>query len=117
MPDFKPTPTYKIEFDPLWPAQRWIMVINCATKTSGLNDGSSSDTGWLQGRTIASVAAITAPTGMTNNTDSNTTTTITIDMTAGAAVGDFEWDVVVTLSTGEIMPIAVFISIRDNGSN
>jgi len=117
MPDLKPTPNHKIEFDPLWPVQRWIYVVNCATKTSGLNDGSSSDTGWLQSRTITGVSTITPPTGITLNAQSNTTTTITIDITPTTGQADYEIDMVTTLDTLETMPITVFISVRDNGTN
>ena len=114
MPDIKPN--LLIEFEPMNKADRTIYVINGATKTSGLNDGSVSDTGWLQSRTISSVATITAPSGMTKNSQSNTTTTITIDVTS-TVVGYYEWDIAATLSTGEIKNLTVIIPVRDPGSN
>ena len=114
MPDLKPN--LLIEFEPMNKADRTIFVINGATKTSGLNDASTSDTGWLQSRTISSVGTITAPTGMTKNSQSATTTTITLDVTSIAA-GDFEWDIAATLSTGEIKNLTVIIPVRDPGSN
>ena len=111
MPDLKPN--LLIEFEPMNKADRTIYVINGAA-----SDGTnlSGGTGWLQSRTISSVGTITAPTGMTKNSQSATTTTITLDVTSVAA-GDFEWDIAATLSTGEIKNLTVIIPVRDPGSN
>lgn len=115
MPNIKPNEL--IEFDQMNPNARTIFTYNAATATSGLNDGSASDTGWLQGRTIASVAAIVAPTGMTLNSQDNTTKTITIDVSSSSTESRFEWDISVTLNTGEIQPLTVIIPVVDVGNN
>lgn len=115
MPDVKPN--VRIDFEPMNLSDRTIFTINGATASSGLNDGSASDTGWLRGRTISSVGTITAPTGMTKNSQSYTTKTISLDVTSSTTTGDFEWDIQVTLSTSEIKNLTVIIPVRDPGSN
>jgi len=45
---------------------------NWATKDSYLNDGSASDTGWLQGDTITT-STVTVESGLTLDSDSNNT--------------------------------------------
>ena len=111
MPDLKPN--LLIEFEPMNKADRTIYVINGAA-----SDGTnlSGGTGWLQSRTISSVGTITPPTGMTLNSQSATTLAITIDVTS-STVGDFEFDIAATLSTGEIKNLTVAIPVRDPGSN
>ena len=57
--------------------------INWAS-SDGTNDGSSSDTGWLQGDTI-STATFTVDSGITKDSESNTTTTATVWLSGGTA--------------------------------
>lgn len=58
-------------------------VINWASE-DGTNDGSDSDTGWLQGDTI-SASTWDVPTGITVDTESNTTKVAKIVLSAGSA--------------------------------
>lgn len=50
----------------------------------GTNDGSSSDKGWLQGDTISSYT-ITAESGITVDSDSNTTKIVIVWLSGGTA--------------------------------
>lgn len=58
-------------------------TVNWASE-DGTNDGSSSDTGWLQGDTITA-STWTVPAGLTRVSDSNTDTTATIFISGGTA--------------------------------
>jgi len=61
--------------------------INWATKDSYLNDGSASDTGWLEGDTIATSAwSVTGPDALlVIDSDTNNTTTTTVVLSGGTA--------------------------------
>ena len=106
----------RIYVEPMQISHRRKYTLNLAS-ADGTNDASTSDTGFLQSRTISSVATITAPTGMTKNSQANDTTTITLDVSSGTSEGDYEWDITVTLSTSETQPFTVIIPVRDPGSN
>jgi hypothetical protein len=100
-----------IELEAKHPATRRIYTINLAS-SSGLNDASSSDTGFLQGRTIASIA-VTTPAGITLNSSSNTTKTFTLEISGGTVNTRYEFDIAVTLSTAEIENVTVVIPVKD----
>lgn len=110
----------KVEMPAKHPATSRLYTVNMATAVSGLNDGSSSDTGFLQGRTIASISVGTpSPSGgLTIAASANDTKTFTLTTGANGDDGkDYEIDVLVTLSTGLVENVTIFIPVRDPGNN
>ncbi len=104
-----------IEIEAKHPLARRVYTINLAS-ADGTNDGSSSDTGFLQGRTISGIVVDT-PSGVTLEASSNTTTTFTLDISGGTANTRPEFDVLVTLSTSEIENVTIILPIIDVGSD
>lgn len=105
-----------IEIEEKHPSTRRAYTINLAS-ADGINDGSSSDIGFLQGRTISSIS-IDMPASLTLEASSNTTTTITLDISGGVTTTPRpEIDVLVTLSTNEIENITIILPIVDVGSD
>lgn len=105
-----------VEFPHKHPGATRALTVNMASP-DGTNDGSSNDTGFLRSRTISSTVS-TEPGGITlADTGDYTTKTFTLTVSGGTANNDYEFDVTVTLSTGEIEPVTVVIPVRDPGSN
>jgi hypothetical protein len=87
-------------------------TVNLAS-SDGTNDASTSDTGFLQSRTISSIAvAASVPTGLTIDSSSNTTLAFTLNLSGGSQGKDYTIDVDVTLSTSFIEPVVVQIPVR-----
>jgi hypothetical protein len=84
-------------------------VINLASE-DGTNDASGTDTGFLQSRTISSIA-VTAPTGITLDSSTNTTKQFTLNVSGGTDGEPYEFQIDVTLSTGMIEPVIVRIPV------
>jgi len=61
---------------------------NWATEDSYLNDGSDSDTGWLQGETIAA-SSVTVEDGITLDSTSFTDVRVLVKLTGGTAGVDY----------------------------
>ena len=97
------------------PSGRRNYIVNMASP-DGTNDASTSDTGFLQSRTISSIS-VTTPSGITLESSSNTTTTFTLEASGGSNDTDYEFDIDVTLSTSEIEPVTVIIPVKDPGRN
>jgi hypothetical protein len=76
---------------------------NWASK-DGTNDGTASDTGWLQGLTIASSTWSISGTdgGLTSTFDDNSTTQTSITLTGGTLHGVYEVTNRMTASDGQI---------------
>jgi hypothetical protein len=104
-----------IELEQKDPLTRRIYTINLASP-DGTNDGGASDTGFLQSRTISSVA-VTTPSGITLVASSNTTLLFTLTISGGTADTRYEFDVLVTLSTAEVENITIIVPVVDVGSN
>lgn len=85
-------------------------TINLAS-TDGTNDGSATDTGFLQGDTISSIA-FTTPAGITKDSDSNTTTAITLTVSGGTAGTPYPFEVDVTLASGDIEVLQFIIPVN-----
>lgn len=100
-----------IELEAKHPATRRKYVINLASP-SGLNDGSSSDTGFLQGRTISSIA-VTTPAGITLVSSSTTTKLFNLEVSGGTVNTRYEFDVLVTLNTGEFENVTLVVPVKD----
>lgn len=81
--------------------------------SGGLNDGSSTDPGWLQGDTINSVVW-TAATGITVSTSSNTNTVATVWLTGGTAGTDYLVTARVTTAAGRIEDWSLLIKVRSS---
>lgn len=64
------------------------LSVNWVTPVTGLNDGSLNDIGYLQGRTIVTSSFI-VQSGITKDSDSNTTTTASITLSGGIAGQDY----------------------------
>lgn len=79
----------------------------------GLNDGSSTDTGWLQADTISSVSW-TVPTGITSTTSSNTATVATIWLSGGTAGTDYLVTARVTTASGRVTDVSLLIKVRSS---
>lgn len=102
-----------IEVEQKDPLTRRIYTINLASP-DGTNDGSASDTGFLQSRTISSIA-VTTPAGITLIGSSNTTLLFTLTVSGGTAGIRYEFDVLVTLSTGEFENMTIVVPVVDVG--
>lgn len=87
------------------------IVNNWATEDSGLNDGSLNDTGYLQGRTINSSTFI-VPSGITKDSDSNTTTATNITLSGGTDGQDYLITNRIVISDGDIEDRTVGIQVR-----
>ena len=113
------TTTYKINDRVYLPAKHpsttRAYTVNLASE-DGTNDASTSDTGFLQARTISSIS-VTTPSGITLSSSANDTKTLTLNVAAGTNNTDYEFDIAVTLSTGKIEYITVIVPVRDPGSN
>ena len=97
------------------PLTRRKYTVNMAS-VDATNDATTKDTGFLQSRTISSIV-VTTPTGITLVSSSNTTTSFTLEVSGGTANSNYEFDVLVTLSTSEVENVTVSIQIRDAGLN
>ncbi len=104
-----------IQLEDKHPGARRIYTVNLASP-DGTNDGSSSDIGFLQGRTITGIV-VTKPSGITLENSTNDTTTFTLDISGGVAGTPYEFDTVVTLSTAEIEPVTLVLPVTDVGNN
>lgn len=100
-----------IELETKHPATRRKYTINLASP-DGTNDGGSTDTGFLQGRTITGIA-VTTPAGITLVSSSNTTKLFILEISGGTTNTRYEFDVLVTLSTGEFENVTLVVPVKD----
>lgn len=77
----------------------------------GPNDGSASDTGWLQGDTIASVSW-TVPAGITKDSNTNTTTKATIWLSGGTAGTDYLVTARFVTDSGRTHDVSLLVRVR-----
>lgn len=101
----------------------WYYAVWC-TKADGTNDGSSSDTGELQGATISS-SSWTLPSGITKVTDNTNAVTYhgvtygvdtvaAIKLSGGTAGTSYTIVNQITTSDGRTLDHAITIIVRDN---
>ena len=106
--------TYRIgevvTVDPTHPDNTRTYTVNMVSE-DGTNDASSSDTGFLQSRTISSIA-VTTPSGITKDSDSNTTTTFSLTVSGGTDGSDYDFTVACTLSDSDVENVVVRIPVR-----
>ena len=100
-----------IELEAKHPSTRRIYTINLAS-ADGTNDASGSDNGFLQSRTISSIS-VSTPSGVTLVSSSNTTKVFTLEISGGTEDTRYEFDVTVTLSTGEIENVTIVLPVQD----
>lgn len=79
----------------------------------GANDGSTTDTGWLQGDTISSVTW-TVPTGITKDTNTNTTTKATIWLSGGTAGTDYLITARFVTASGRAHDVSLLVKVRSS---
>lgn len=79
----------------------------------GLNNGASTDTGWLQGDTISSVAW-TVPSGIVKDSDSATSTVATIWLSGGTAGTDYLVTARIVTASGRTQDVSLLIKVRSS---
>lgn len=79
--------------------------------SDGTNDGTNDDTGFLQGRTLSSIA-VSAQNGITVDSSSNTTTYFTIQFSGGTAGNSYKVNILCTLSTTLKENITVILPVE-----
>ena len=100
----------------------WFYSVWCSS--DGTNDGSTSDSGELQGETISS-SSWTVPTGITNDTDNTDAityhavaygvdTVASIKLSGGTTATDYTLVNRVVTSGGRTLDHAITIRVRDN---
>lgn len=89
-------------------------TVNLAS-ADGTNDGSSSDTGFLQGDTISSVVW-TVPSGITQDSESATTKALTFTMSGGTDEETYDLEADVTLAGGDVEVLIIRIPVRTQGT-
>jgi len=88
------------------------LTVNMADQDGTTNDAGATDTGFLQSRTISSIS-VSTPSGITLDSNSNTTLAFTLNVSAGTDQAEpYDFDVDVTLSTGEVEPVIVRFFVR-----
>jgi len=109
MANVKITTSFYLE--PKHPDTTRTYTINLAS-ADGTNDGTTSDTGFLQTDTIASIAWV-IPSGITKDSDSNTTKAITFAVSGGTDATDYELQCDVTLAGGDIEAVMFVVPVRE----
>lgn len=84
---------------------------NWATADSYLNDGSSSDTGWLQGDTI-STSTVTVESGITLDSDSNNTVRAIAWLSGGTAGNDYTVTNRIVTAAGRTGERSILVRVR-----
>lgn len=79
----------------------------------GLNDGTDTDTGWLQGDTIASVTW-TVPTGIVKDSNTNTTTKGTVWLSGGTAGTDYLVTARFVTASGRTHDVSLLVKVRSS---
>lgn len=87
------------------------LTINWVTPISGLNNGSLNDIGYLQGRTILSSSFI-VQSGITNDSDTNTTTSASITLSGGTIGQDYLVTNRISISDGNTEDRTIKVQVR-----
>lgn len=106
--------TYRIgevvTVDPAHTGDTTTYTINMASE-DGTNDASSSDTGFLQSRTISSTS-VTTPSGIALDSDTNSTTTFSLTVSGGTDGNDYDFAIACTLSDSDVRTVIVRVPVR-----
>lgn len=68
---------------------------------------------WLDGDTISSATAISAPTGITKNSQSNTTTTVTIWLSGGTAGNAYDFTSEIVTAAGRTAQRTITVVVKN----